>query len=112
MAFDKTGTLTLGKPKLVDLRATEGISEEELLRLAASAERLSEHPLADAVVDAAAERGLPLEEAAELEAIVGRGIRARVGQQSVWVGKAELATDRGVVPPQLAESAEQLAAEG
>jgi Cd2+/Zn2+-exporting ATPase len=113
IAFDKTGTLTVGKPQLVDLHPAEGVAAEELLLLAAAAERLSEHPLANAVVQAARARGLTPEAASDLEALVGRGIRARVGDRTVWVGKPRLFTDRGLgIPGPLEEGAGRLAAEG
>jgi Cd2+/Zn2+-exporting ATPase len=113
IAFDKTGTLTVGRPRLVDLRVAAGAAPDEVLRLAAAAEQLSEHPLARAVVAAARARGLDLEAASELEALVGRGVRARVGPRRVWVGKVELFTERGcALPAELAEAAAHLAAEG
>jgi Cd2+/Zn2+-exporting ATPase len=113
IAFDKTGTLTVGKPQLVDLHPAEGVAAEELLRLAAAAEQLSEHPLANAVVEAARARGLTPEAAGDLEALVGRGIRARVGDRTVWVGKPRLFTDRGLaIPGALEQGAGHLAAEG
>jgi Zn2+/Cd2+-exporting ATPase len=113
VAFDKTGTLTVGKPRVVDLRTAEGVSADELLRLAASAESLSEHPLAQAVIRAAVERGLSLLPASDLEALVGRGLRARVDGHWVCVGKAELCTAPGqAVPPELAAAADALAEAG
>jgi Cd2+/Zn2+-exporting ATPase len=113
IAFDKTGTLTVGRPRLVELRVVEGASPDEVLRLAAAAEQLSEHPLAHAVVEAARSRGLEFEPASELEALVGRGVRARVGERSVWVGKAELFTEQGrMIPPALADAAATFAADG
>jgi Cd2+/Zn2+-exporting ATPase len=113
IAFDKTGTLTLGRPRLVDIRVAEGASSEEVLCLAASAESLSEHPLARAIVEAAKERGLQMETATSLEALVGRGVRAQVGERSVLVGKAPLFTEQGItVPADLAAAAVELAAQG
>jgi Cd2+/Zn2+-exporting ATPase len=113
IAFDKTGTLTVGRPRLVELRVVEGASPDEVLRLAAAAEQLSEHPLAHAVVEAAQSRGLEFEPASELEALVGRGIRARVGERSVWVGKAQLLAAQGhTIPPALADAAAYHAADG
>jgi Cd2+/Zn2+-exporting ATPase len=113
IAFDKTGTLTVGRPRLVELRVVEGASPDEVLRLAAAAEQLSEHPLAHAVVEAAQSRGLEFEPASELEALVGRGIRARVGERSVWVGKAQLLAAHGhTIPPALADAAASHAADG
>jgi P-type Cu+ transporter len=87
IVLDKTGTITRGKPKVESVHAAAGFSEPELLRLAASAERYSEHPLGRAIVEAAAERGLPLEESHEFQALAGHGIRARVNGHVVEVGR-------------------------
>ncbi|MBX3385587.1 MAG: copper-translocating P-type ATPase [Phycisphaeraceae bacterium] len=84
VVLDKTGTVTKGRPEVVSVRATAG--EDELLRLAASVERLSEHPLARAVVLEAEARGLKLEEVSAFESVAGRGVRGRVGERSVAVG--------------------------
>jgi Cd2+/Zn2+-exporting ATPase len=112
IAFDKTGTLTIGRPHLVELRTVEGISPGEVLALAASAESLSEHPLAGAVVEAAKAKNLPLQPASDLEAVVGHGIRARVAGKPVFVGKAGLFTERGVAIPSFLEEAAGSLAEG
>ncbi|MCE9672028.1 cadmium-translocating P-type ATPase [Myxococcus stipitatus] len=90
IAFDKTGTLTVGKPRLISTAPAEGVTEAELLGTAASVEKLSAHPLAHAIVDAAAERGLPLEAGHDMEAIHGKGLRARVGEARVDVGSLAL----------------------
>lgn len=111
IAFDKTGTLTLGRPRLVELLSAEGATPEEVLALAASAESLSEHPLAGAVVEAARERGLALKPASDLQAIVGQGVRAVVEGRHVFVGKAELFTERGVAIPIALEGAAHKLAE-
>jgi Cd2+/Zn2+-exporting ATPase len=113
MAFDKTGTLTVGHPRLVDLVPAEGIAADDLLRWAAAAEGLSEHPLARAVLEAAQERGLDLPPASDVQALVGRGLRARVGDRPIWVGKPELFADRGLpIPERLATAFADLAAAG
>jgi Cd2+/Zn2+-exporting ATPase len=112
VAFDKTGTLTVGRPRVTDLRAAAGRSPEDVLQLAAAAEALSEHPLARAVVAAAKERGLPPLTASDLEALVGRGVRAEVAGRRVLVGKAELFPDPGAVPADLAAAAADWAAAG
>jgi len=85
--LDKTGTVTRGKPQVTAVQPTAGWDGDELLRLAASAERYSEHPLGRAIVEAAAERGLTLEEPADFIAQSGHGVRARVGGRLVEVGK-------------------------
>lgn len=85
MAFDKTGTLTTGKPQVTDVVALAG-SEDELLALAAAAEARSEHPLAQAVVQAAKARNLPIAEASAFQAVTGKGIEAQVGNVKVHIG--------------------------
>ncbi len=87
---DKTGTLTLGRPVVMDVVPVAGMSERAVLALAASAERDSEHPLAGAVRDAAAERGLLLSRVREFEAMPGQGIRATIGGARVAVGNQRL----------------------
>jgi len=90
LVVDKTGTLTEGKPKISLVRAVQGWKEDELLRLAASVERASEHPLAGAVVVSANERKLALAEARDFQAIAGKGARASVEEHTVAVGSLPL----------------------
>jgi Cd2+/Zn2+-exporting ATPase len=97
IAFDKTGTLTQGRPRLTDLTPLAEISSDDLLTLAAAVERRSEHPLAQAVVEAARERGLPEREAHGLEAFVGRGVSAMVDGVGVLIGNDALFTERGII---------------
>ena len=85
LVVDKTGTLTLGRPRLVDL-ATQGIDEREALALIASLERASEHPLAQAIVNGADERGLTLAPVAEFESVTGQGVHGKVNGRAVAVG--------------------------
>jgi Cu+-exporting ATPase len=87
IVLDKTGTITRGKPRVTGVDPAPGRTESELLRLAASAERYSEHPLGKAIVEAAAERGLALEEATEFSALAGHGVRARVAGHEVAIGR-------------------------
>jgi Cu+-exporting ATPase len=87
VVLDKTGTLTRGKPRVVRVTPAAGWTEAELLRLAASAERYSEHPLGRAIMDAASERSLTLEDANDFKALTGLGVRARVGGREVTVAK-------------------------
>ncbi len=95
--FDKTGTLTVGQPRVVDLVAAGNpVAEDELLRLAASAEASSEHPLAAAVVDAAKERQLALVDAADFDAVPGHGLQATVDGRAILVGNAGLMSGRGI----------------
>jgi len=110
--LDKTGTITQGKPALTDVRALAGISEADLVRLAASAERRSEHPLAAAIVDGAKARGLVLAEPSAFKAIVGNGIEATVESRTILVGKRGLLADRGIDTSELDALAEELAAAG
>jgi Cu+-exporting ATPase len=86
IVLDKTGTITSGRPRVTLVTPTAGWSEEELLRLAASAERYSEHPLGKAIVEAAAERGIALEPSEAFQATAGQGVRARVDGREVEVG--------------------------
>src|SRR5450830_1765694 len=90
LVVDKTGTLTEGKPRISLLRPVQGWQEDELLRIAASVERASEHPLAGAVVFSSNERGLTLAEAREFRAIAGKGAVARVEGHIVAVGSLSL----------------------
>jgi P-type Cu+ transporter len=85
--LDKTGTLTTGRPRVLQVSPAEGYDEVTLLRLAAAAERYSEHPLGRAIVTAAEERGLPLAEAGDFAAIPGEGVRARVEGRLIEVGR-------------------------
>ncbi|NIO02254.1 MAG: heavy metal translocating P-type ATPase [Candidatus Latescibacteria bacterium] len=95
VVLDKTGTITEGRPALTDIIVREGFDEEEILRLAASVEKNSEHPLGEAVVAAARDRNLQLEEPREFEAIPGRGVIASVGGIGVNVGNAALLAEAG-----------------
>jgi Cu+-exporting ATPase len=90
LLLDKTGTLTLGRPQITDVIALNGLPEVELLTLAASAERYSEHPLAEAVRAAARARDLPLAEPSDFESIPGHGVRASVNGSRVTVGGSRL----------------------
>src|SRR5215211_1833286 len=96
IVLDKTGTLTKGKPDLTDVVASDGLSEDELLRLVASAERGSEHPLGAAVVEGARRRGIALAEAENFSAVAGGGIRAQVDGHSVLIGNSRFLSEAGV----------------
>jgi Cu+-exporting ATPase len=95
VAFDKTGTLTVGRPEVVDWVTCADIGEEEALRLVASAELRSEHPLAAAVVEHARGKGLTLDEPTTFEAIPGSGVHAVVDGHEIWIGNAALARAHG-----------------
>jgi Cu+-exporting ATPase len=96
LIVDKTGTLTEGRPRLTDVMPFGGVAEEELLRLAASLERGSEHPLADAVVAGAEARGISLVDVTGFEAITGKGVRGKVGETIVVLGNAAMMRDIGI----------------
>ncbi|HCZ14071.1 MAG TPA: heavy metal translocating P-type ATPase [Candidatus Accumulibacter sp.] len=96
LIVDKTGTLTVGKPKLVAVLPAAGHEEAEVLRLAASLERGSEHPLAEAIVNGAEERGVELASADEFEALTGRGVKGVVDGQAVALGNAALLAELGL----------------
>jgi Cu+-exporting ATPase len=110
--LDKTGTLTKGRPAVTDILATPGINQDELLRVAASAERGSEHPLGEAIINAARERNLTLEDAASFNAIPGHGIEAKIDGKAVLLGNLKLMQDRGFSLNGLEEKASQLSLEG
>jgi P-type Cu2+ transporter len=112
IALDKTGTLTVGEPAVTDLVTLDDRSEDELLRLVASAEQGSEHPLAAAIVAAARERGLELSEATAFEAVAGHGLEAVVDGRRLAVGNARLLARDGIYVNGLAERADRLAQEG
>jgi Cu+-exporting ATPase len=112
LVVDKTGTLTEGKPRLATVAPAPGIDEDELLRLAASLERGSEHPLATAIVKGAEARGARLVEAEGFESVTGKGVEGRIDGRAVALGNRVLLTDRGVDPRSLAARAEELRAEG
>ncbi|HLZ47115.1 MAG TPA: heavy metal translocating P-type ATPase, partial [Candidatus Limnocylindria bacterium] len=95
VAFDKTGTLTVGRPELVDFLACADFGEDEAIRLAAGAERSSEHPLGGALVEAARAKGLAIPEPARFESLPGAGVHATVEGHDVWIGNAELARAHG-----------------
>ena len=96
LIVDKTGTLTVGKPKLVAVLPAAGHDEDEVLRLAASLERGSEHPLAEAIVSGAEERGVSLTKADAFEAITGKGVKGEVDGKAVALGNAKLLEELGV----------------
>ncbi|MCX6680252.1 MAG: heavy metal translocating P-type ATPase [Methanothrix sp.] len=112
VAFDKTGTLTVGRPDVTDMAAL-GVEEKEMLRLAASAERPSEHPLAEAVVRKALERSLVLANAERFEARPGKGVLALVEGRQVVAGNRMLFTDLGIeIVPELLERASSYEEQG
>jgi P-type Cu2+ transporter len=112
IALDKTGTLTVGEPAVTDLITLDERSEDELLRLVASAEQGSEHPLAAAIVGEARERGLDLVEASEFEGVPGHGLEAVVEGRRLAIGNARLVEREGASTDGLADEAARLARDG
>jgi P-type Cu+ transporter len=113
LVVDKTGTLTEGKPQLVSVEPTEGFDASELLRLAATLERGSEHPLAAAIIKGADNRGVSLSGSAEaFESLTGRGVRGRVGGRAVALGNQKLLEELQADAGTLAAKAEALRADG
>ena len=96
VVLDKTGTITRGQPSVTLVRTVAGVEERELLTLAATAERGSEHPLAEAIVSHVDERGIEPGEAQSFEAVAGRGVRAAVGGVDVLAGTARFLSENGV----------------
>ena len=112
VVLDKTGTLTQGRPVVTDLVVTAGRTEEEVLRLAASAEQASEHPLGEAIVVAAKERGLELGEVTGFQALPGHGIQAQVNGTAFTLGNLSLMQERGSGLNGLEAQAQELSQEG
>ncbi len=95
MVFDKTGTLTVGRPSVTDVVPTGRLSSDELLHLAASAEKGSEHPLGEAIVNAATIRSIGLSDPQDFEAVAGKGVKAKVDGATVLLGNRRLITENG-----------------
>jgi len=112
IVLDKTGTITLGKPAVTDVVPSEGFAADDILAAAAAAERDSEHPLAAAIVEGAAERGLTAVAPDGFEAVPGHGIRARIGAEAILVGKRAFLEAAGVHAGALEADALRLADEG
>ncbi len=112
VAFDKTGTLTEGKPVVMNIVPADGVTADELLAVAAAVEARSEHPLAQAVLQAAEARGLALAEVSEFENLPGRGIQASVNGQQVRLGSPAYMLADADLPEALGAAAERLQREG
>ena len=106
LVVDKTGTLTEGKPKVTGIKAVNGLDENELLRLAATLERASEHPLATAIANAAKERNLSLGKSTDFDSPVGKGVTGIVDGRKLVIGNFRIMTDAGIDVSALAENAE------
>jgi Cu+-exporting ATPase len=112
LVVDKTGTLTLGKPKLTRVIPVAGMSEEDILRIAGSLEKGSEHPLAAAIVEGAAARGVTLPPATDFASHTGKGVSGTVEEREVTLGNRALLAEIGAETSPLEEQADQLRAEG
>ena len=104
VVLDKTGTITLGKPAVTEVEPAEGVSADELLAAAAAAERLSGHPLAEAVVAEAESRNLDVPQAEDLTVVPGQGVRARCDGRTLLVGSEKLLSEAGIEPEGLAQT--------
>jgi Cu+-exporting ATPase len=112
LLVDKTGTLTEGQPRMTHLQVADDFGEDEVLTLVASLERSSEHPLAEAIVDAARARGLELQKAESFESVTGKGVLGRVAGRGVGAGSARMLDELAVEPETWLERAEELRREG
>jgi Cu+-exporting ATPase len=112
LVVDKTGTLTEGKPKVVSIVAAAGFQESEILRLAASVERASEHPLADAIVRAARKRNLDLSKVDEFLSPTGKGATGKVDGKTILLGNSNFLTSLGIETQSLNEQGESLRGDG
>ena len=112
LVVDKTGTLTEGKPKLVSVHTTNGFAEDDVLQLSASLERASEHPLAEAIVRGAEERGVMLSPTGDFSSVTGMGVTGSVNGRIVALGNVKLLVNLGIDPAGLAQIAEAGGAEG
>ncbi|MDD4464726.1 MAG: copper-translocating P-type ATPase, partial [Desulfobacterales bacterium] len=112
LVVDKTGTLTEGKPKLVAVQAEPGFAGDEILRIAASLERASEHPLAEAIVRGAEEKGIELVKAVNFQSITGKGVTGEVDGYTVVAGNVKLLESLGISSEYLSQQADQQRVEG
>jgi Cu+-exporting ATPase len=112
LVVDKTGTLTEGKPKLVAVQAEAGFTEDEILRIAASLERASEHPLAEAIVHGAEEKGIELVKANNFQSITGKGVTGEVDGYTVAAGNVKLLESLGINAGDLSQQADKQRIEG
>jgi Cu+-exporting ATPase len=107
VVVDKTGTLTEGRPALVGLEPTEAFGETELLSLTTAVERASEHPLAEAIVRGAEQRGVPRLEASDFQSVTGEGVHAQVGGHRVAIGNAKMMAREGGLLPEIETRAKE-----
>ena len=112
LLVDKTGTLTKGKPALSHVLVEEGFNENEVLALVASLENASEHPLAEAIVQGAKDRGLQLSETLDFETITGMGVKGKINGHIVLIGNKKLMSNNGIDPVNLSKKAESIQSQG
>ena len=112
VVFDKTGTITEGKPTVTDVLTAEGVSVDDLLKITASAENGSEHPLGQAIVSSVRNKGLEIIKADAFESVTGRGIEAKINGQVVLAGNRKLMDERGISLAELENASDRLAEEG
>jgi Cu+-exporting ATPase len=112
LIVDKTGTLTLGAPKLTDVMAFKGADENTVLKMAASLERGSEHPLAEAIVEGAKEREITIVKPSEFEAVTGMGVKGVISGKEVVLGNAKMMREIGLDPKTHTDSADALRTDG
>ncbi len=112
LAFDKTGTITTGKPHVTDIITLPPAEENGLLRIAGAVEKRSGHPLAQAIVNAAENRGLPLPDPESVQSETGQGIRARVDGKDIWLGKCQILLGGNSLSPKDLHRVEVFEAQG
>jgi Cu+-exporting ATPase len=112
LVIDKTGTLTEGKPSVVAIKTADGVVEADLLRLTASLERSSEHPLAAAIVRSASERGLLLADAQDFDSPIGKGVTGTVAGRRLVIGNRRIMSEAGIDTGSLDSSADEMRREG
>ncbi|MGR8941364.1 MAG: copper-transporting P-type ATPase [Gammaproteobacteria bacterium] len=112
LVVDKTGTLTEGKPKLITVETVNNFEKEEVLRFAASLERASEHPLAEAIIKGAEEQNIALSQVDNFQSLTGRGVSGQVEGQDIALGNAKLMTESGIATEVMAVPIERLRRQG
>ncbi|MEQ8153621.1 MAG: heavy metal translocating P-type ATPase [Clostridiaceae bacterium] len=112
VVFDKTGTITEGKPKITDVFAVKGIKEDDLLQFAASAEKGSEHPLGEAIVKGAEEKGIELKKVDFFRAVPGYGIQVKIDGKDILLGNKKLMDESKISLENLKETSDKLAEDG
>lgn len=112
VVFDKTGTITKGKPEVTNLVPAKGVTEKELLAIAGSLEKNSEHPLAEAIVEEAKEKKIPFKKVSGFQAVVGKGVRGKIGAKEYYLGNLKLMNEKKISLSSFASQLELLEGEG